>query len=244
MEKNFKELNENEQINKYIQIPTSSQIDQYTTAFSEKKIVKIKPILSDSFAEELFKTAFLEKKWNFASGVDNIKFEKPLDSKFDKANHLQIKNINTQFKKDKFTYMFHRSMNNKNPSYMEYLIRTQLNSPEMIQMINTITNLGISKVSTMFLSKYKSNHFLNPHSDKGNGKLAFVLNLSKFWKAQYGGILHFLDEERNEIIDSYVPDFNNLVLFEVPEDQERPHFVSHIAPYVKHNRYAITGWYS
>ena len=81
-------------------------------------------------------------------------------------------------------------------------------------------------------------------SDKGNGKIAFVLNLSKFWKPQYGGILHFLDEERKNIIDSYVPDFNNLILFEVPEDHDRPHFVSHIATNIKHSRYAITGWYN
>ena len=43
----------------------------------------------------------------------------------------------------------------------------------------------------MFLSRYKSGHFLAPHSDINNGKLAFVFNLTKNWKPQYGGPTFF-----------------------------------------------------
>ncbi len=134
-------------------------------------------------------------------------------------------------------------MNNTKPNFLEYCIRKHLNSEKFINMINSITNKNITQLSTLFMSKYKSNNFLNPHSDKGNGKIAFVLNLSKFWKPQYGGILNFLDESKNNIIKSFVPGFNNLILFEVPEDSNKPHFVSHVSPNIKHSRFAITGWY-
>ena len=226
-----------------IQNISEEDILEYQEIFSSSKIVQIKNIVKDEFAEELYKYAFLEKNWNLSSGFDNVKFDKPLKKQFEKANDLQIKNINNKFKNDSFSYIFHRTMNNNKPSYLEFLIRKQLNSPKMITLIKEITNIEISSLSTLFLSKYKSGHFLNPHSDKGNGKIAFVLNLTKFWKPQYGGVLHFLDEERKNIIDFYVPDFNNLILFEVPEDNDRPHFVSHITPNIKHTRYAITGWY-
>jgi Rps23 Pro-64 3,4-dihydroxylase Tpa1-like proline 4-hydroxylase len=227
-----------------IQNIEEEEILKYNQKFIQKKIIQIKNILTYESAEEIYKYIFLHKNWNLSSGFDKFKFTKPIQKQFDKANELQIKNINDKFKNDFFTYMFHRTMNNNKPDYLEYLVRKQLNSPEFITIIKKITNLEISSLSTLFLSKYKPGHFLSPHSDKGNGKLAFVLNLSKFWKPQYGGILHFLDEDRQNIIDSYVPDFNNLILFEVPEDHDRPHFVSHIVPNIKHSRYAITGWYN
>ena len=190
----------------------------YIEKFNQKKIIQIKNILTTDFAEEIYKYIFLHKNWNLSSGFDKFKFMKPLQKQFDKANELQVKNINDKFKNDSFTYIFHRTMNNSKPDYLEYLIRKQLSSPEFINMIKQITNIEVSSLSTLFLSK--------------------------FWKPQYGGILHFLDEERKNIIDSYVPDFNNLILFEVPEDHDRPHFVSHITPNIKHSRYAITGWYN
>lgn len=205
--------------------------------------VQINDILEESFAEALFKHAFLEKNWVLSTGFGKNKFQKATTKQFEKANALQIKNVNNHFKNDEFTYIFHRSMNNNKPNFLEFCIRKQLNSEKFIEMINNITNKNITRLSTMFLSKYKPNNFLSPHSDKGNGKVAFVLNLSKFWKPQYGGILNFLDESRKNIIRSYVPGFNNLILFEVPENGDKPHFVSHVAPNIKHNRYAITGWY-
>lgn len=227
----------------YIHYPPNELKETYIKLFQEKKIIQIESFLSTYFAEDLFKTALLQKKWNLASGYSKMKFEKPLEPKFENANQLQVKNINLHFKEDEFTYMFNRSMNNKTPSRMEFLIRQQLSSPEFLSYIYQITNIKVTQLSTLFLSKYKSSHFLGPHSDKGNGKLAFVLNITKFWKPQHGGILHFLSEDRKDIIDSYVPGFNNLILFEVPEEEERPHFVSHVNPYVKHSRFAITGWF-
>ena len=117
-----------------------------------------------------------------------------------------------------------------------------MSSPEFINYLNNITSLNLSKLNTLFLSKYKGGNFLSPHSDRGNGKLAFVLNLTKNWKPQYGGILHFMNNDKTEIIESFMPLFNNLMLFEVPENGI-PHFVSHVVPYLRYERYSITGWF-
>ena len=134
-------------------------------------------------------------------------------------------------------------MNNKNLSYYEFKLRDKLNSAEFINALNEITNLNLTKCNTMFLSKYKSGHFLAPHSDKGNGTLAFVLYLTKNWKPHYGGNLHFMNDERTEITSSHTPSFNNMVIFEVPKDIGISHYIGHVAPNVKHIRYAITGWF-
>ena len=232
---------DNNSIQKIFQL---NDVDKYSTIFKKNKKVQIQNILHDAFAEQLFKNAFLEKNWILSTGFNAIKYEKPTNKQFEKINSQQIKKIQNKFREDQFSYTFHRSMNNNQKShFLEYIVRKCMSSQEFIDYLNQITDLNLTSLNTLFLSKYKSGHFLSPHSDKDNGKLAFVLNLSKFWKPQYGGVLHFLDKDRKEIIESFVPSFNNLILFEVPKEGI-PHFVSHVAPSIKHNRYAITGWYS
>ena len=217
-------------------------IVEYKTIYQQKKKVQIKNILIDQVAELLYKNAKIEKNWILATGHDSVKFEKKVIKQFEKINSLQIKKIQDKFKNDHFSYIFHRSMNNQKPSFLEYNLRNFMSSIEFIDYLNQITSLNISKLNTLFLSKYKGGNFLSPHSDKGNGKLAFVLNLTKNWKPQYGGILHFMNNEKTKIIESYLPLFNNLMLFEVP-NEGIPHFVSHVVPYIKLERYSITGWY-
>lgn len=129
-------------------------------------------------------------------------------------------------------------------SIAEFTIRKVLGSPEFIEFLNSITGLGLTQLTTLFLSKYKSGNFLSPHSDKGNGRLAFVLNLSMGWKPQYGGNLHFMNEDRTEIIETVVPEYNSFYVFYVPDGTGIPHFVGHVAPGIKVSRYAVTGWFN
>jgi Rps23 Pro-64 3,4-dihydroxylase Tpa1-like proline 4-hydroxylase len=185
-----------------------------------------------------------EKRWILSTGIDKNRFEKMDNNQTKKINSLQIKNVQKAFSNNSFSYIFYKSMNNtKTMSFLEYKLRKYLNSNEFINKLNEMTNLNLSSLNTLFLSKYISGNFLSPHSDKGNGKLAFTIQLTKNWKPQYGGILHFTNEERNEIIESYVPGFNNLMIFYVPENKGIPHFVSHVSPNVKYPRFAVSGWF-
>ena len=209
--------------------------------------VVIKNILNHNFAEHLYNTVkkIPNKYWYNICGVRNTKYEAKLISSNNQRNKKNEQEAKKSFRKDEFSYNFYKTMEyRKNEvSQMELLLRTVLSSKLFLSMISYITNLNITNLNKMFLSKYKSGHFLSPHSDIGNGRIAYVLNLTKNWKPQYGGVLHFLNKERTEIIDSYVPTFNTLILFYVPE-KGIPHFVSHIVPDTKKNRYAITGWLS
>jgi Rps23 Pro-64 3,4-dihydroxylase Tpa1-like proline 4-hydroxylase len=134
-------------------------------------------------------------------------------------------------------------MNGTNMSFHEFSLRQILSSQNFINQLNEITGLELKKLTTLFASKYKSGNFLSTHSDKGNGRLAFVINLTKYWKPQYGGNLHFMNNDRTEIIDTFVPGFNNLIIFYIPPDIGIPHYVSHVINGVKYNRYAISGWF-
>lgn len=218
-------------------------IEELKNNYQINQRLKIRNFLNNQFVESLFQYSLHNKNWILATGLNHVKYEKTMTLQNEKANNLQIKNVNDAFGKDQFSYIFHRSMNSKNMSYYEFALRQTLNSKSFLETLNKITNLELTGISTLFLSKYKSGNFLSPHSDKGNGKLAFVINISKGWKPQYGGILHFMNNERTEIIDSYVPEFNSFIIFTVP-DNGIPHFVSHVSPNIKISRYSITGWFT
>lgn len=87
---------------------------------------------------------------------------------------------------------------------------------------------------------YRPGHFLRYHNDLAETdgrRVAFVLNLSDHWQADWGGLLQILDG-RSQVVATLMPRFNALSLFRVPTD----HCVSAVAPFVTEPRLAITGW--
>ena len=90
-------------------------------------------------------------------------------------------------------------------------------------------------------TRYLPGHFLNGHTDAHDdaGRLyAYVLNLSPRWRAEWGGLLMFLDGE-GAVTETFTPSFGTLNLFRVPQD----HAVSMVAPFAGAPRYSITGWW-
>ena len=87
---------------------------------------------------------------------------------------------------------------------------------------------------------YGPNHFLNAHDDGVSGKnrkAAFVMNLSRNWSVDWGGLLIFHEPDNPEV-QALVPSFNSINLFAVPQQ----HSVSMVAPFVPRRRYSVTGW--
>lgn len=90
------------------------------------------------------------------------------------------------------------------------------------------------------LTRYDAGQFLRHHDDSGTHEprvAAYVLNLSVDWEPDWGGLLQFVDGERN-VIQTFTPHYNSLVVFAVPQ----PHVVTYVAPYATRPRLAITGW--
>jgi Rps23 Pro-64 3,4-dihydroxylase Tpa1-like proline 4-hydroxylase len=219
-----------------------NDIEHLKEEFNNKKKIIIKKILVPEFAEILLKYSLLDKNWVLAAGIDKVRYENKIDFANQKKNDMIGLEVNKAYSQNRFSYIFHRTMNNKNPSLIEQNLRHLLESKDFINFLNSVTNMNLTKLTTMFMSRYRSGHFLSPHSDKGNGRLAFVISLSKDWKPQYGGLLHFLSKDRETIIDTYCSIFNNMIIFGVDE-LDQPHFVSHVSLNVLFNRISIGGWY-
>ena len=87
---------------------------------------------------------------------------------------------------------------------------------------------------------YSPGSFLLVHDDEvqiEKRRVAYVINLTRDWRPDWGGLLHFCDG-RAKVIETFVPLYNSLSLFTVPQE----HFVSFVAPYAQSERLAITGW--
>lgn len=116
-----------------------------------------------------------------------------------------------------------------------------IQSEQFISFISKLTGCNFIERVDVRGTCFSSGQFLKQHDDFNPGEhrlYAYVLNLSRDWKAEWGGLLHFLNSD-GDVTDTLIPHFNSLSLFATPA----PHFVSPIAPYAKGSRYSLTGWF-
>ncbi|MEM7432730.1 MAG: 2OG-Fe(II) oxygenase family protein [Pseudomonadota bacterium] len=115
-----------------------------------------------------------------------------------------------------------------------------INSDDFIGLMRQVSRDDQISFADAQATRYRPGHFLTRHTDAVDGKcrrIAYVLNLSPIWSADWGGILQFFDASGN-VTGGFSPAFNTLNLFRVPSE----HAVSIVAPFAAANRISITGW--
>ena len=115
-----------------------------------------------------------------------------------------------------------------------------MSSPKVVAVMRTIAGADDIAFADAHASRYQPGHFLTAHDDHletMGRRAAYVLNLSPKWRPDWGGLLQFLDN-RGDVVRAFLPRFNVLNLFRVPQ----LHNVSWVTPLAAAPRYAITGW--
>lgn len=133
-----------------------------------------------------------------------------------------------------------RAMGSPTPQVLFDLL-DRFNSPDFIDLARRLTGDDRVAFSDGQVTRYLPGHFLNRHSDanpRTERLYAYVLNLSPQWRAEWGGLLQFLDEA-GDITETFVPSFGTLNVFAVPQ----MHAVSTVAPFAGAPRYSVTGWW-
>lgn len=128
------------------------------------------------------------------------------------------------------------------PGLFAHVALDLFNSEQMLGLMRRITGDASLFAAKVQATRYRPGHFLLRHDDQdiADGKrYAYVLNLSHEWRADWGGLLQFLQPEGDGVVDTFLPRWNSLSLFKVPQ----PHQVSLVAPWAASDRYAITGWF-
>jgi SM-20-related protein len=123
-----------------------------------------------------------------------------------------------------------------------YLMRVYefLNGEDFLAFAREATGMREIAMVDAQATLFRPGHFLTEHDDRvgGKGRLAaYVLTFTPAWRADWGGILQFIDGD-GHVAEGYTPTFNALNLFRVPQR----HAVSFVAPFATEGRYSITGW--
>jgi len=114
------------------------------------------------------------------------------------------------------------------------------NTPEFIAFARHLTGDGSITHANAQCTRYRPGQFLLPHEDideQEGRRYAYVLNLTRDWKPDWGGQLQFIEEDA--VIETLLPRWNSLSLFRVPQR----HQVTLVAPWAAAPRLAITGWW-
>jgi Rps23 Pro-64 3,4-dihydroxylase Tpa1-like proline 4-hydroxylase len=139
------------------------------------------------------------------------------------------------------SYMMVRAyLEGRDPGLLLHRILELFNSPDYIAFIRALTgDEGVQRVNAQ-ATRYRRGHFLRYHTDIDSNegrRFAYVLNLSRDWRPDWGGLLQFIDDG-GQVVDTFLPRWNSLSLFKVPAG----HAVSLVAPWADQDRLAITGW--
>jgi Rps23 Pro-64 3,4-dihydroxylase Tpa1-like proline 4-hydroxylase len=128
----------------------------------------------------------------------------------------------------------------RDPGLLLHRVLEFFNAPDYLGFVRALTGDGAIRRVNAQATRYRPGQFLRYHTDidsQEGRRYAYVLNLSRGWQADWGGLLQFIDED-GRVQDSFLPRWNSLSLFKVPAG----HAVSLVAPWADTDRLAITGW--
>lgn len=115
------------------------------------------------------------------------------------------------------------------------------NSEAVTGLVRTITGFDDLVKADAQATHYSRNQFLALHTDSHvmeGWRVAYVLNMARDWREDFGGYLLFYDEEGN-VTGGFKPTYNTLNMFAVPQR----HSVSYVPNFAPPGRFALTGWF-
>lgn len=220
-------------------------------AFARHGRLQVHDVLRADAAERVHDCLAREVPWNFTyrmGGRNVLKSPQELAAmgREEKLRMGQaiLDEAQRQFSFGFMTYPMVRAYRaGENPGLFLNRVLEALASPEFIGFARGVTgDDAIGHVDAQ-ATRYSAGHFLTLHDDADyegeERRCAYVLNFSRGWRAEWGGLLQFVDDE-GSVAESFVPHFNSLSLFRVPTR----HIVSYVAPYATGHRLSITGWFT
>jgi len=210
--------------------------------------VQIPEFLQPEAAEALYQCLQNEIPWALAERSDGVSHT--LDAASYAAMspaeqqallHKAYVRAGSEFQFSYDSYMMLRAVKEGWTPNLLHAVLEFLNEPEFLQFARRISGEpGIRAVSAQ-ATRYRPGQFLTRHQDeevKEGRVCAYVINLSKDWQADWGGLLQF-QGDADTVLDTFVPQWNSLSLFRVPQS----HAVTLVTPWAANPRLAITGWF-
>ena len=129
-----------------------------------------------------------------------------------------------------------------NPGGLHDVLLEHINTEPFLDLVRTVTGFDDLVKADGQATLFGRQHYLGMHQDQQveeGWKVAYVLNMTvDGWRPDWGGYLMFYDDE-GDVIDGYMPRFNTLNLFAVPQH----HAVTFVPSFAPQGRIAISGWF-
>ncbi|MBB6192127.1 Rps23 Pro-64 3,4-dihydroxylase Tpa1-like proline 4-hydroxylase [Sphingobium wenxiniae] len=207
--------------------------------------VRISDFLDPSFAGALLSALAQRADWMqvINSGDRIFELSRELRRSFDDDRNKNLEEAINNSARYGFQYRYETirvpdDIGQRNPDDILHFFVNFMNSRPVIEFMREITGDEEVDFVDAQATAYGSGDFLSRHNDAIDGKhrrAAYVLGLTQSWRFEWGGLLMF---HEGETASAWLPTFNGLSLFAVPQD----HSVSLVTPFADQRRYSVTGW--
>jgi Rps23 Pro-64 3,4-dihydroxylase Tpa1-like proline 4-hydroxylase len=231
-----------------LSLANNNNLDDLSEYYQKYGYVKLANALENATAEEIASHIDIQEQWNLVFNhkgthhdLNNIEVA---EWDLNKKNDL-LAIVNQQASAG-FQYFYETIpiydiyYKNLMPGHFFNDILEFLNTEKTLNLFRELLSAPEITFADGQITRFKAGHFLNCHKDDVDNKnrvAAFVINLTKDWRADWGGALHILNDEL-QIEQSFLPTFNEIHIFKIPVD----HYVGYIPPFATGNRISITGW--
>ena len=210
--------------------------------FARSKRIHITNILTKPSAERVYRTLTGQTAWTTTHNTGGKRVDVRNLAQGERA---QISLAACEWAHHNFAYLYdnHRMSYDGEPyaDQNHYLAKfvSFLNSPAFIGFIREVTGMPAVAYADAQATLYRAGDFLTEHDDTAGDKnrlAAYVFSFTTRWLSDWGGVLEFVND-RAHIGPGFVPEFNSLNLFSVPQI----HLVSQVTLFGG-QRYSVTGW--
>jgi len=227
----------------------SNQLDvaHWRQELARASRVQITDFLQPEAAEALARCLADEVPWQLAersSGRSQTspRGGYPSESEFHAVLQRAYERAGSEYQFAYDSYMLVRAaLEGWDPGLLVHQALAFFNTPEFIAFARWLSgDSGITHVNAQ-CTRYRPGQFLMPHEDVDvdeGRRYAYVLNLGREWRPDWGGQLQFLDQT-GAVSQTLLPRWNSLSLFRVPQR----HQVTLVTPWAAAPRHAITGWW-
>jgi Rps23 Pro-64 3,4-dihydroxylase Tpa1-like proline 4-hydroxylase len=222
--------------------------EQLAQAYRAHARLRIPNFLADGGAEHLLAALEADQAWKLIlnQGERVIEIDRPTQAAMHPEQKAQLARALNAGARQGFQYCYetikapHADADRAtDPTPLNAFARF-LSSDGVLDLLRSVTGADDISFADAQATAYGPGHFLTPHDDlapKQQRRVAYVLNLTPQWNVEWGGLLTF-DDDTTRTAEAFIPAFNTLNLFAVPQQ----HSVSFVAPFAPRRRYSVTGW--
>lgn len=219
----------------------SAGVEEFAGVFAQTGVVTLSNILPEALANSLHEE-FGQLHWvlQVKDYSQSTRFELPLALVKNRNNLVgELYDRSHEIDLDDLFYLrLAVAVEDLNSPAMKSVVEF-LNSERFISSCRRI--VGINDISHAWVEAtcYDKGCFLGNHADDHHpaNRVAFVLNMTRDWKLDWGGLL-LLEAVEGEQPMILPPLWNSLSLFRIPVN----HTVTSVAQSATGHRYSITGW--